>query len=1009
MVNQRNSDIPLPARAIERGTLLRKLQAVQQHKITLVSAPPGYGKTTTVATFAHQCDMPCAWHSIEETERDLLTLYQHSLKALEYVAPGISTVEPHEGVYEYISHIASYIRTHVSHHIMYVLDDLQLVAGSPSIERWLQGLVAQLPGNCHLVLISRVLPDLPLAEYIARGEVLAIGQDELRFTATEADLLARTFGYSLAEHEIQHRIDMLEGWPAGLVLALQPLPAEFQFKGGPEAVFDALAETMLQKQPPLVRDFLLSSSVLSRLTPELCTEALDLPNSIELLDTVVRRNLFAARTAGGITYHRLFRNFLQTRLSQSDSALYRQLHTQAAYWFQVHDDHDEAFYHYIAAGATESALSIVDRVHRVYFNQGRFETLLNWRNLLGDQAIQCPRLIYTCAMIHIDRAYFDQAERELTLAEQVFRIYDNDDGLADVQMQRAMILLRNERYDEVIGAIANHVSGRARHLLALAYMGKGQLERAIQHLEAIAPTYEEEQDAYALSIVLQDLEVAYTRAGRMQDASRCLQRVVAIRRDLGRPDALALALNNLGYHYHQRGNYREAFAAFEEGLDVVSQVADRRTECYLLWSLADLYRDLGHFDQALQLYNRAYELSQETEAGLRRSITLSMSTLYRWQGQYAQAEKLARSAINGHASEYSLAEAAAWTARALAQETPEAFNYLQHLQVNHHNPQIAAWTAVVAVRYNDPQTAEMCLNSINPEAAQPIVAEIRHSPLLRDFIQTQRNYRGLLRMAHQSGTSRRNPRLSVHTTAMPYSLRVHALGIERIERDGERIPGSAWRSLRAREFFLYLVFQEPRRREDISLEFWPESSVRRVRSNFHTTLYRARQAVGEETIIFDGDFYRLNPEIDVHVDAYELRRLVQDARLLSHADAGAEDLRRKAVALYQGELLPSLDAHWVTIHRTALQELYIEALMGLGYSVQARYAYREAIETFQRILLVDPFRESAYRALITCYAALGEHRSVLWQYEEMQTLFKTELGILPSPETLSLMNNLLRS
>src|SRR5207237_1704920 len=124
--------------------------------------------------------------------------------------------------------------------------------------------------------------------------------------------------------------------------------------------------------------------------------------------------------------------------------------------------------------------------------------------------------------------------------------------------------------------------------------------------------------------------------------------------------------------------------------------------------------------------------------------------------------------------------------------------------------------------------------------------------------------------------------------------------------DGESIPTSAWRSANARELFLYLLFSGPSTREQISLTFWPDSSARRVRSNFHTTLYHTRLALGTDTILVQDGLYLLNGDLDIWCDAVAFERFAKQARLLSARDAQLEDRLRRAVELYHGYLLSDL-------------------------------------------------------------------------------------------------------
>lgn len=1047
--NEDNTDIPSSLYTIERVTLREKLERIKYYKLTIISSPPGYGKTTTVANFVRQSGMRCAWHSVDETERDLPNLQFHSLQALEFVAPGISQLDQtvENSPQGYATYIANYIRAEVSDHILYVMDDLHQIVGSPIAEQWLQSLVELLPANSHLILISRTLPNLPLVEYIARGEVLAIGQEELRFTPRDAANLAALFDYSVPQSVLQSRVEALEGWPAGIVLSFQSLPHDLEQsilhgKQGPEFVFNSLAEALIRRQSPILSDFLLSTSVLSKLTPELCAKALGIPHGADLLESIQKRNLFVSRVSGGLVYHRLFRNFLQQRLETAYPARFVDLHNRAGTWFSAQGNYEEAFYHFVIANLIDEAIDIVNLVHRTYFNQGKFETLLRWKTLLKDNALRSPRFIYTCAMIYIDRYMFPAANQELLIAEQELKRIGDRIGLADVQMQRATIMLREGRHQDAIQLMGNLqgdetlprlTQGQIQHLLALGYLASGELEHAITQLEPIVTLYEEKQDAYALSAVLQDLEVAYTRSGRLDDASRCLQRVVALRREIDRPDALALALNNLGYHYHQRGDYRQALITLEEGLQAASRTPRRRIESYLLWSMGDLYRDLGQFDEALQLYNRSYELSQTVETPLQRSVTLSMSILYRIQKEYHLAERLAREAVQTgdvttESSDYLLIQAEIYATQALATLNELAFGSLEAIynRVKHHQPSaeyvhIASLYANVAAHYGKFDRLERCLDEIAAvtplfEGVQFLIAEITHSPLLRSFVEADKAYQLLAQKVHELDgyrqelqTAARIQFISQSIQSTTYGLRVYTLGQELVERDGVEISLSAWRSSKAKEFFFYLLFEKAKRREAISLEFWPDSSTERVRSNFHTTLYRARQALGEEVILFDGSRYQINPQLNVWCDAHELLRFVQEAKLLPAADARAEDFWRRAISLYEGELLPTFDAQWLTSHRSALQQAYLDALLGTAQSAHARGGYREAITITKQVLVIDPFSEEAYRILLASHAQLGEYKQMLYQYRQMESFFASELGIQPSRETITLVRNLIFS
>jgi LuxR family transcriptional regulator, maltose regulon positive regulatory protein len=1038
--NLNNPDIPVYGVVAERHALADVLSNIRHHRLTLVSAPPGYGKTTAIAHYARDLELPAAWHSLQERERDLPALFAHSLQALEFIAPGISVAAAGlNSPDDCAAYIASYLREHLTGHALYVMDDLHFLAAAPQAERWLRELVRQLPQSCHLVLISRALPDLPLAELIARGDVLAIGQQQLKFTVEEAGVLAKKVGADLPDEQISARVEHLEGWPVGIAMSLRPLPVDLQIGmlrggAGPEALFDALAGTILRALPPVLVDFLLTASTFSTVTPKICREVLGLAQSGTLMADIVRRNLFASQVAGGLMLHRLFRNFLQRRLQQSDPARFVQLHRRAAEWYRADHHDDEAFEHYMEAGRIEEALDVVQRTHRAYYKQGNMEALLRWRAALGEHAKHIPQFVYTCAMILTDRYLYNDALLEIEIAETGFRQQNELEWVAEVRLQRAQIFIWHGDYRAARGiaepiaqdtTLEHSTRGRAKQLLALVERTIGDVNLAVAYLEEILPLFEAANDLYFVSGILQDLAVAYASTGDLTSASHCLQRLVAIRRTLGQSNALALALNNLGFHYYKIGDYDLARHTLEEGLQTITQSTNYRAEGYLRWSMGDLQRDLGNTDAALRYYEAAHELSSGAEPLLQQSVAVSMATLYRWRGDNALAAWLTRDVVEDlHNSDaqnsglYLTAQACHLVSSTLANGEFPALDALDSLisQLSHQPlsadyAQVAMLAAVVAAQRGDEKRAALylrrCIKSCEQGIARHIVvAELANSPALLAIVNRKPEFRPLqvaferLRLARSAYSPvGRAESGEADVPRSTYSLRVLTLGDESIECDGVLISTAEWRSSRAKEFFLYLLFEGAASREELSLVFWPDSSSSRVRSNFHTTLYRARRALGENAILFENDLYRINPDVSIWCDALIFKRYVREAQMLSYADVRAEDLYRKAVEYYRGDFLPTLDAEWILSHREALHELHIDALIGAGHCARARQDFDNAIALFKRALKVDPYREEAYRALFTCYAGMGELNRLLKQYDAMSSIFETELGILPSPET----------
>src|SRR5260221_2275355 len=1033
---------------IEWSWLMAKLSVLLQYKLTLVSAPPGYGKTTITAQFAHQAQSTVAWHTVEERERDIPNLYAHCLSALSHIDPKIEKLGLRAGLApgELAALVADYLRDNVSDDIVYVMDDVQHLTGSLDATAWLNTFVARMPSNCHLVLCSRMLPDLPLVEMIARREVLAIGQQELRFTLQEIhSLTTQLLGYAPPLGEVNELAARLDGWPAGTVLALQPLPPELERAilregQGPEALFDALAASMLRAQHPALRDFLLRSSTLTRVTPELCSGALLLSDSVEQIAQAQMRNLFLIRGNNGLVYHTLFRSFLQRQLQNDDSELFEMLHVRAARWFEARDEVELAIDHYLTAEQVDNAVALAERMAHAYFVQGKIETLLSWGTRLRHTGVPAPILMSTCASAHTDRYEYATATLELDEAEKGFALEGNEARLIGVRLQRAMIDMQRGAYQEAAlqasdllqtAADSDNRRGRILRILGFARFSMGEIEQGIEQLEESVILHRADGDVYALTNVLQDLQTCYTRVGRLDEVAACLQGIVALRRSLGSMSALALALNNLGCYYHLRGSYMQALAIFQEGLSVAAKAPNKRAESYLLWSLGDLQRDRNAFDEAVHLYDKALELIGGSEPLLRSSILISLSTLRRWQNQFSEASLLAEEALTlagmyNMAQESVIAQAFVWAARAhlgqsalAARKLDTTITDLRTQNLQSALVSVLGLRARIALLHHHEDVAKELLHGALKAAEsvagiQSLAAEWGHTPALELLVTTNSmNYGQLvvemkkLRQVLIRITNLQHATMRI-ISRVTYSLNILTLGQESIELDGQRIPTSAWRATTAKEGFLYILFRGPVSRDGLSAVFWPDSSSRHVRGSFHTTLHRVRQALGSNIIALQDDMYRINPDVDVRCDANEMETLVLQARLLSPRDAGTEELWRKAVELYRGDFLIALDSDWVFSRREALREAYLEALIGLGECMRVRRDFKGALARLKVARDVDPYREDIHRAIMTCYAEMGEKNQVLLHYQQLQNLLYEDLAIEPSAETVALRDTLLR-
>jgi LuxR family maltose regulon positive regulatory protein len=362
------------------GTVTRpRLDAprgAQRSRLTLISAPAGFGKTTLLASWLAQdsAGRRLAWVALDEADRDADRFWTYVLTALDRAAPGtgaaaltlLTAGQPIEVVVTAVVNELSVLPEEVD----LVLDDYHLADG-PGIQPGMALLVDRLPPQVHLVISTRADPALPLARLRARGELTEIRAKDLRFTDEEAGVfLASATGIELDAADVARLGARTEGWIASLQLAALSLrdrddPGAFisGFTGDDRYVVDYLVDEVLAHESLDVRRFLVSTSVLDRLTAPLCDAVTGGHDSQAVLESLERRNLFVVPLDDRrrwYRYHHLFGAVLRARLPAELPDEAAELHRRASRWHAEAGDSEAAVRHLLAAGDVEGAAELVE-------------------------------------------------------------------------------------------------------------------------------------------------------------------------------------------------------------------------------------------------------------------------------------------------------------------------------------------------------------------------------------------------------------------------------------------------------------------------------------------------------------------------------------------------------------------------------------------------------------------------------------------------------------------------
>ena len=425
---------------VSRPRLAQRLDEGLGQGLILVCAPAGSGKTVLLADWARLGLPPAAWLSLDDADNDPARFWRHALAALDHVRPGIGErVSPLLGppapasfeglVTALINELAAGPN---DGEMPLVLDDYHLI-GSQPVHASLGFLLEHRPPGLGVVLSSRSDPPLPLARLRARGQLAELRAAELRFTADEAAAMLReASGADLPDAAVAALAARTEGWAAGLQLAALSLRGQADvagfvaaFTGSNRYVLDFLAEEVLERQSEQVRTFLLETSVLERLSGELCDAVTGRTGSQALLEQVERAGLFLVpldEVRGWWRYHHLFADLLRAHLQDEQPGRAAQLHRNAATWYEEHGLADDAIGHAVAAGELTWAARLIEQhFDAVDYWRGEGATIQRWLSALPADLVRSrPRLLLVQALVAATSGNLGAVEPLLDAAERAF-------------------------------------------------------------------------------------------------------------------------------------------------------------------------------------------------------------------------------------------------------------------------------------------------------------------------------------------------------------------------------------------------------------------------------------------------------------------------------------------------------------------------------------------------------------------------------------------------------------
>ncbi|MBI4788534.1 MAG: transcriptional regulator [Chloroflexi bacterium] len=1038
----------LPRHALTRPRVDALLRESLDHRITIVQAGTGYGKSTALANLA-DANTRVFWYTVGEGDRDPQQFLAHLITAFRLGLPALgdtplALLQEIGATRTAADALLNALNEQLVEPTLLVIDDYHLAA-SHDVDGALDYFLAFLPPDLHVILSTRYPPRLEhLVSWRARGQVLEIKGDTLAFTPDEiATLFREKYSVALAPREIALLEEKTEGWPIALQLVWQELRAKPQTEMAAllglgsdslDTLFAYLAQNVLSQQPPAVQTFLLETSALRELDASACGAVGSTANCRAMLVHLVERDLFLISLGDEhYRYHHLFHDFLREQAHRQEADAVRGRHRRAAELYRRAENFDEAIYHLLHANAFDETAQLIEEIGEGLLRAGRLDTLASWLDDLPPAVVAAhPLLIFFLGDLARLRSRFDDALAWYEQAERAWRAANDVGGVSRALRGQALVYL-----DTVRPARAEHLLqeslrlndglddrvARARllELLAENKLNMGKAEEAEQ-LRVQARTLREEgpsEDVLSVRVKLRTgqldpareiletwareergkphpprahretlliLSLIHALQGRAGDAFKAAEESLSLAAQLNSPFVSAVGQMRLGHAHQIRGDLPAALRCYDEAVALGDQVAVRRTRAEARWGMTRAHGFSGDLEAARRDAAEGIEIGQS--AGDTWIVALVQIAL----GASLVLARRERQAMDPLADALAAFRSCGDTFGSAAARQWLA---LAHWHLNQRERAMAhlheALALAQAHHYDYLLTTRTLLGWQDARVAVPLLLEARrrgkHAAYAARLLATM----GLENLAAHPG----------------YRLRVRTLGAFRVWRGEIEITAREWQRRKARELLQLFVTHRGKmlEREEIFELLWSRESPTVAARDFKVALNALNKALeparaaddAPAFIAREDTAYGLRASADVWLDVEEFTALA--ARAEKENDL---DLYRRALALYYDDYLltDARYAEWAIAERERLLALYLRAADRLADELLVRNQCDEAITWCEHILARDRCWEHAYRLMMRAHAQRGDRAQARRVFEQCTRILREELDVEPSAATV---------
>jgi ATP/maltotriose-dependent transcriptional regulator MalT/DNA-binding SARP family transcriptional activator len=1048
--------LPLPL--LRRQRLLDRLGGAERHRLTLVHAAAGYGKTTVLAQYAdllRASGRHIAWLTLGRGDEDPLVLFSDLIGALrrdtaDFAEQLTSSLDRGRRLERRLAQLAQALSDELAPlgELIFFIDDHPSVRGGAPLASFGNELVDLLPDNAHLVLATRRTPQLGgLPRWRLAGSVLDISGAELAFTRAEAvDLLRGEFGLDLPEHAVDAMYSRTGGWPAGLRLAAAFVKERGwqqlgEFQGGGAELYAYFNSEVLRRGTRKDQNTILRWSLLERIEDDEAVRSGGAPR--ELLDSLEQAGLVVREGADGrLRFQPLFAEFLRSRARELlPAAEIVELHRGHAERAAARGDIDRAIHHFQQAGDYRRAAQLVRDNGERALQGSEVATLQRWLDGFPPGAERrLPWVILLRGLLHRVRGDYERALANYRDAAGELRRARDNDGLVRALTWSAQALryLRRprealEQAHEALGLIGEGASSHGAwlwHVIGGSHADLGEIDEAARaHLkaEAMFALLTDTPGELAEALALAQL---HHLLGEFDAAQRTYLRALALQQKSADVTALCWAEGGLVDVRTRRGDTAEALDTLRQTLEVASANDLRLAQAAMCSTLMTVHALTGERGAVEEVYRAGVELCREQgDDHVIAELHATAAELRALRGDADSAHDALRAADALAGSSPgpvpAIRAAIARGTVAMAQGDREgALRAYREARVSAHAIRARYFEAKATLLSvpieDDPATTRAALHAVAAERYRDFLL-LR--PALADALRLrlgdlELNADDMRILATLLQPAAPTPAHAI-SSSVAESIQAFVLGPFELRAGGTRISDRGWRTSKAKELFALLLLDRQRAvsRDELVAQLWPETDPASALSNFHFTLHALRKALAsagasEATSVVRTDTgYRLALPISIHVDLEVFRRSLRRGREAQEAGRSREAIQylRAAVAVHRGEFLADLTAPWIDRQREETDRQLVAAAKELATLELEWKEPKAAVRPLEKLLELEPYDEEAHRLLMRAHHESGDHALAVRHYQALEAMLHRDLGAEPEAATRELYQRIRRA